>query len=100
MTYRVQRTCTRLADGRELICCGRLQGSFQDGMPAIAGRHQAPLRAGANLWLHRQISSIRRSVEKLKYLAGSGMGARFSAVTPEATACRLRNVDVSLEGRL
>jgi len=75
VTYRVQRTCTRLADGRELICFERMQGSFQDGLPAIAGRHQAPVRAGADrddFWLHRQISSIHRAVGKLKYLAGSG----------------------------
>ena len=73
MTYRVQRTCTRLADGRELICFERMQGSFQTA--GRRSRHQAPVRAGADrddFWLHRQISSIHRAVGKLKYLAGSG----------------------------
>ncbi len=82
----------------------RMEGLFDDTLPAITGWHQAPVGPGEDrdeFWLHLQIFSIRRAPGKLKYLAGSesGMGAWVSDVTPEATACRLRDVEVSMETR-
>jgi UDPglucose--hexose-1-phosphate uridylyltransferase len=45
-------------------------------------------------YLHLQVSSIQRSADKLKYLAGSetGMGAFITDVLPEDVAERLRAV--------
>lgn len=44
--------------------------------------------------LHLQLTSPRRSADKLKYLAGSesAMGAYIADVLPEQTARRLREV--------
>jgi UDPglucose--hexose-1-phosphate uridylyltransferase len=73
----------------------RLDGLFNIEMPYIAAWHQAPIRDHqSNLRLHMQITCIRRSPEKLKYLAGSesAMGAWISDVTPEAAAADLKAV--------
>ena len=73
----------------------RLEGLFNLEMPYIAAWHQAPIRDHqSNLRLHLQITSIRRSPEKLKYLAGSesAMGAWISDVTPEQAAADLKAV--------
>ena len=45
-------------------------------------------------YLHLQVFSIRRAVDKLKYLAGSesGMGAFVTDILPEDVAHRLREV--------
>jgi UDPglucose--hexose-1-phosphate uridylyltransferase len=61
--------------------------------PYIAAWHQAPVYQGRDsMRLMLQVTSPRRSPDKLKYLAGSesGMGAFIGDVTPEATAARFR----------
>ncbi|AZI59651.1 galactose-1-phosphate uridylyltransferase [Nakamurella antarctica] len=73
----------------------RMEGVFDDTMPAITAWHQAPVNVGREeFWLHMQILSIRRAPGKLKYLAGSesGMGAFVNDITPESAAQRLRDV--------
>ncbi len=75
----------------------RLDGLFGLEMPYIAAWHQAPIRDHqSNLRLHMQITCIRRSPEKLKYLAGSesAMGAWISDVTPEQAAAELKAVQL------
>lgn len=76
----------------------RMQGLFDDSLPAITGWHQAPVHRGRDdYWLHLQLFTIRRAVGKLKYLAGSesAMGAWVSDVSPESMAARLRAVEVA-----
>jgi UDPglucose--hexose-1-phosphate uridylyltransferase len=61
--------------------------------PYIAAWHQAPVNRGRDdIRLMLQITSPRRDVDKLKYLAGSesAMGAFIGDVEPETTAARLR----------
>ncbi|WP_314457649.1 galactose-1-phosphate uridylyltransferase [uncultured Microbacterium sp.] len=61
--------------------------------PYIAAWHQAPIGRGRDaVRLNLQITSPRRSADKLKYLAGSeaAMGAWIGDVTPESQAERLR----------
>jgi UDPglucose--hexose-1-phosphate uridylyltransferase len=73
----------------------RLDALFGVPLPYIAAWHQAPVRVDRDLtYLHLQIFSIRRAVDKLKYLAGSesGMGAFVTDVLPEDVAQRLREV--------
>lgn len=73
----------------------RLDGVFGVDMPYIAAWHQAPLVEGAEqMRLHLQVTSIRRSADKIKYLAGSesAMGAFLGDVTPEAAAAAMRAV--------
>ncbi|MFC1415177.1 galactose-1-phosphate uridylyltransferase [Streptacidiphilus cavernicola] len=67
--------------------------------PYIAGWHQAPGRSGApgtggELALHMELFTIRRTVGKLKHLAGSesGMDVFINDVSPEQAARRLREV--------
>jgi UDPglucose--hexose-1-phosphate uridylyltransferase len=66
--------------------------------PYIAAWHQAPGRArgtdGGELALHLELFTIRRTVGKLKYLAGSesGMDVFINDVSPEQAARRLREV--------
>ncbi len=68
---------------------------FDIPLPYIAAWHQAPLHDrrehGA---LHLELFSVQRSVDKLKYLAGSesAMGAFINDREPEAVAARLREV--------
>ena len=74
----------------------RMEGVFDDTLPAITGVHQAPVHSGReDYWLHLEVFSIRRAVGKLKYLAGSesAMGAFVNDITPEVTAQRLRDVE-------
>jgi UDPglucose--hexose-1-phosphate uridylyltransferase len=64
-------------------------------LPYISAWHQAPTTVGRELLgLHLEVFSIRRSADKLKFLAGSesAMGAFVSDVTPEQTAARLREI--------
>ncbi len=74
----------------------RLDALYHRALPYVAAWHQAPvsdpLREQA--YLHLQVSSIQRSADKLKYLAGSetGMGAFITDVLPEDVAERLRAV--------
>jgi UDPglucose--hexose-1-phosphate uridylyltransferase len=61
--------------------------------PYISAWHQAPLVAGGeNVRLQLQLTSPRRSADKLKYLAGSesAMGAFIGDVPPETTAGLIR----------
>ncbi|WP_042412663.1 galactose-1-phosphate uridylyltransferase [Streptacidiphilus anmyonensis] len=69
--------------------------------PYIAAWHQAPVRRGADraqgadeLALHMELFTIRRTVGKLKFLAGSesGMDVFINDVAPENAARRLREV--------
>jgi UDPglucose--hexose-1-phosphate uridylyltransferase len=63
-------------------------------LPYMAAWYQAPTRADRDLaWLHLRVMSIRRSPDKLKYLAGSesAMGAFINDIAPEDMAERLRS---------
>jgi UDPglucose--hexose-1-phosphate uridylyltransferase len=71
--------------------------------PYIAAWHQAPVRqsaaggspaAAGELALHLELFTIRRTVGKLKFLAGSesGMDVFINDVSPEKAAQRLREV--------
>ncbi|MGH8822986.1 MAG: galactose-1-phosphate uridylyltransferase [Jiangellaceae bacterium] len=73
----------------------RLDALYDAPLPYVAAWHQAPVRAGRDLaYLHLQVFSIRRTRDKVKYLAGSesGMGAFVTDVLPEDVAHRLREV--------
>lgn len=73
----------------------RLDALYDAPLPYIAAWRQAPVDVGRDVWgLHLAVFSIRRSADKLKYLAGSesGMGAFVSDVVPETVAARLREV--------
>ncbi|MEY7974407.1 galactose-1-phosphate uridylyltransferase [Saccharomonospora xinjiangensis] len=73
----------------------RLDRLYGDPLPYISAWHQAPACDDEELsHLHLQLFSIRRSADKLKYLAGSesGMGAFITDVLPEDVAIRLREV--------
>ncbi|MFJ9772409.1 galactose-1-phosphate uridylyltransferase [Kitasatospora sp. NPDC101157] len=76
-------------------------GSAGPGDPGGAGRtpyisawHQAPAGQRDELALHLELFTIRRTADKLKYLAGveSGMDAFVNDVNPEDAARRLREV--------
>jgi UDPglucose--hexose-1-phosphate uridylyltransferase len=74
---------------------GRMDALYDAPLPYVAAWHQAPVRAGRDLaYLNLQVFSIRRSSDKVKYLAGSesGMGAFVTDVLPEDVAHRLREV--------
>jgi len=76
----------------------RMEGVFDDTLPAITGVHQSPVHADRDdYWLHLEVFSIRRAVGKLKYLAGSesAMGAFVNDISPEIAAQRLREVQVA-----
>lgn len=73
----------------------RMEGLFDDSLPAITGVHQAPVHTDPHdYWLHLEVLTIRRAEGKIKYLAGSesAMGAFVNDITPEAAAQRLRDV--------
>ncbi|MBP0459189.1 galactose-1-phosphate uridylyltransferase [Streptomyces montanisoli] len=74
----------------------RLFGPDHPRTPYISAWHQAPFRApGRDEYaLHLELFTIRRTSDKLKYLAGSesGMGVFINDVPPEAAARRLREV--------
>ncbi|WP_420119887.1 galactose-1-phosphate uridylyltransferase [Nakamurella sp.] len=73
----------------------RMEGLFDDSLPAITGVHQAPVHTDPqDYWLHLEVLTIRRAEGKIKYLAGSesAMGAFVNDITPEAAAQRLRDV--------
>jgi UDPglucose--hexose-1-phosphate uridylyltransferase len=77
----------------------RFDGLF-DGLaggrtPYMSGWHQAPVRSGRELLaLHLEMFTVRRSADKLKYLASSesGMDAFANDVVPEVAAARLREL--------
>ncbi|MFE7194832.1 galactose-1-phosphate uridylyltransferase [Kitasatospora sp. NPDC057541] len=60
--------------------------------PYIAAWHQAPIGEEAEFGLHLELFTVRRTADKLKYLAGteSGMEAFMNDVAPEDAARRLR----------
>ena len=66
----------------------------QTPTPYISAWHQAPRGSESQLALHLELFTVRRTADKLKYLAGaeSGMEAFVNDVLPEAAAVRLREV--------
>ena len=71
-----------------------LDALYDTPTPYIAAWHQAPVnRARDTFRMHLQLTSPRRAVDKLKYLAGSeaAMGAWVSDVVPEEMAELLRD---------
>jgi UDPglucose--hexose-1-phosphate uridylyltransferase len=72
----------------------RFDGLFGITMPYISGWHQAPKGHENGFAMHLELFSIRRTADKLKFLAGSesGMDAFISDVAPESAAARLRAV--------
>jgi UDPglucose--hexose-1-phosphate uridylyltransferase len=73
----------------------RLDAMYDAPLPYIASWQQAPTRVDRHLaYLHLQVFSVKRSANKLKYLAGSesGMGVFISDVFPEAVAAVLREI--------
>lgn len=74
---------------------GAVDGMYETPTPYISAWHQAPMienRERVRLML--QITSPRRAIDKLKYLAGSesAMGAFVGDIAPEETAGRLRDL--------
>jgi UDPglucose--hexose-1-phosphate uridylyltransferase len=68
---------------------------YETPTPYISAWHQAPMIENRDrIRLMLQITSPRRAVDKLKYLAGSesAMGAFVADIAPEETAARLREV--------
>ncbi|MFJ9077377.1 galactose-1-phosphate uridylyltransferase [Streptomyces sp. NPDC102278] len=66
-----------------------------DPTPYISAWHQAPTGEGRDDFaLHLELFTVRRTADKLKYLAGteSGMEAFMNDVRPEDAAARLREV--------
>ncbi|HUB40298.1 MAG TPA: hypothetical protein VMA72_15725 [Streptosporangiaceae bacterium] len=79
----------------QLDLLGRFSRLFPEPAPYIAAWHQAPVRRGRRHFaLHLELFTVRRTSDKLKYLAGSesGMAAFASDVIPEAAARRLREL--------
>ncbi len=72
----------------------RFASRFATPMPYVAAWQQPPVGTAVPWWLHLQLFSIRRTADKLKYLAGSesGMGAFISDTTPEHVAAELREL--------
>ncbi|OQO95041.1 galactose-1-phosphate uridylyltransferase [Saccharomonospora piscinae] len=73
----------------------RFDRLYDAPLPYISAWHQAPVTDDEDLSrLHLQLFSVRRSADKLKYLAGSesGMNAFITDVLPEDVARRLREV--------
>ncbi len=70
-----------------------LDGLFARPMPYVLAWQQSPVRAAPEAFhLHAEISSPRRSADRLKYLAGSETagGVFINDVLPEEGAARLR----------
>jgi UDPglucose--hexose-1-phosphate uridylyltransferase len=79
----------------QLDLLGRFARLFATPAPYVSGWHQAPVRTGRRqLALHLELFTLRRSDDKLKYLAGSesGMDAFASDIVPERAAARLREL--------
>jgi UDPglucose--hexose-1-phosphate uridylyltransferase len=74
----------------------RFDALFRTRLPYIAAWHQAPSdpTIRESFATHLELFSIRRSPEKLKYLAGSesAMGVFINDIAPEDAAERLREV--------
>jgi UDPglucose--hexose-1-phosphate uridylyltransferase len=79
----------------QLDLLGRLSRLFDRPAPYISAWHQAPVRTGRDAFgLHLELFTLRRSNDKLKYLAGSesGMDAFADDILPEQAAARLREL--------
>jgi UDPglucose--hexose-1-phosphate uridylyltransferase len=79
----------------ELDLLGRFARLFDEPAPYISAWHQAPVAAGReHLALHLELFTMRRTDDKLKYLAGSesGMDAFANDILPEHAAARLREL--------
>jgi UDPglucose--hexose-1-phosphate uridylyltransferase len=79
----------------QLDLLGRFGRLFATPAPYISAWHQAPVRTGRrDFALHLELFTLRRSDDKLKYLAGaeSGMDAVTSDIMPERAAERLRQL--------
>jgi UDPglucose--hexose-1-phosphate uridylyltransferase len=79
----------------QLDLLARFARLFATPAPYICGWHQAPARTGRrDFALHLELLTLRRSDDKLKYLAGSesGMDAFTTDVLPEQAARRLREL--------
>jgi UDPglucose--hexose-1-phosphate uridylyltransferase len=77
---------------------GRFARLFDKPAPYIAGWHQAPVRRGRkDFALHLELFTLRRSNDKMKFLASSesGMDAFANDIIPEAAAARLRELGPS-----
>ncbi|MCH4249970.1 MAG: galactose-1-phosphate uridylyltransferase [Microbacteriaceae bacterium] len=75
---------------------GRFDAFFGLPLPYIAAWHQVPRGCGdrlSRMWL--DLFSLRRSPDKMKFLAGSesGVAAWISDTTPERIASRLREAE-------
>jgi UDPglucose--hexose-1-phosphate uridylyltransferase len=79
----------------QLDLLGRFARLFAAPAPYISAWHQAPVRTGRRGFaVHLELFTLRRSDDKLKYLAGaeSGMDAVASDILPERAAQRLREL--------
>jgi UDPglucose--hexose-1-phosphate uridylyltransferase len=79
----------------QLDLLGRFARLFATPAPYISAWHQAPVRTGRRAFaLHLELFTMRRSDDKLKYLAGaeSGMDAVANDILPERAAERLREL--------
>jgi UDPglucose--hexose-1-phosphate uridylyltransferase len=73
----------------------RFDRLYDAPLPYISAWHQGPVTDDEDLGhLHLQLFSVRRTIDKLKYLAGSesGMNAFITDALPEDVARRLREV--------
>ncbi|MFE2927886.1 galactose-1-phosphate uridylyltransferase [Streptomyces goshikiensis] len=72
----------------------RTEGQAEQTVPTpyISAWHQAPRNGGQELALHLELFTVRRSADKLKFLAGveSGMDSFVNDIAPEDAAQRLR----------
>jgi UDPglucose--hexose-1-phosphate uridylyltransferase len=76
---------------------GRFAALFEQPAPYIAGWYQAPVRHGRDDFaLHLELFTLRRTSDKMKFLAGSesAMEAFSNDVVPEAAVARLREIAV------
>ncbi|BAJ31854.1 MULTISPECIES: galactose-1-phosphate uridylyltransferase [Kitasatospora] len=72
----------------------RFDRLFPAPAPYIAAWHQTPRPARTELALHLELFTLRRTADKLKYLAGteSGVGAFMNDIRPETAARTLREL--------
>jgi UDPglucose--hexose-1-phosphate uridylyltransferase len=71
---------------------GRFRRLFDRPAPYISAWHQAPKDTRDDFALHLELFTVRRTSDKLKYLAGSesGMDAFANDIQPETAAATLR----------
>jgi UDPglucose--hexose-1-phosphate uridylyltransferase len=76
---------------------GRFRRLFDRPAPYISAWHQAPIEHRDDFALHLELFTVRRTSDKLKYLAGSesGMDAFANDIRPEDAAARLRALGAS-----